>query len=185
MIFVIGLEVAEALKGAEDFVADLGLNADEIEGGYVDGATGLDALARDVEELPVEVETFFGAEKVAREDEVNQELFTDAERIELRGGDGHQGRRWADYEGGHASESRCDCVGESVAVERGDVGSAEVHEGEDDDAVLIGGGSGGGLAESLGEHGQDAGGAFFFFRGVEGEAVLCGAEGDVVGGKED
>jgi hypothetical protein len=90
MVFVLGLEIAEALEGAEDFVADFGLDADEVEGGDVDGAAGTDALARDVEKLPVEVKTFFGAKEVAGEDEVDEKFFADAERVELRGGDGHQ-----------------------------------------------------------------------------------------------
>ena len=47
------------------------------------------------------------------------------------------------------------------------------------------GGGGAGLAEALGEHGEDAGGALFFFGGVEGEAALRGAEGDVVAGEKD
>ena len=136
MIFVAGLEIAEALQGAEDFVADLGLDADEIEGGYVDGATGADALAGDVEELPVEVEALVGAEEVSGEDEVDEEFFADAEGVELLGGDGHQRAGWADDERGHAGEAGGDGVGEGVAVERGDVGGAEVDEGEDDDAVF-------------------------------------------------
>src|SRR6202042_611361 len=70
-------EVGEALEGAEDFVADLGLNGDEVEGGYVDGPAGADALVGDVEELPVEVEAFVGAEEVAGEDEVDQKFFAD------------------------------------------------------------------------------------------------------------
>ena len=131
-----GLEVAEALQGAEDFVADLGLDGDEIEGGYVDGASGADALAGDVEELPVEVEAFVGAEEVSGEDEVDEEFFADAEGVELLGGDGHQRAGWADDERGHAGEAGGDGVGEGVAVERGDVGGAEVDEGEDDDAVF-------------------------------------------------
>ena len=90
MVFVRRLEVAEALQGAEDFVADFGLDADEVEGGDVDGAAGADALAGDVEELPVEVEAFVGAEEVAGEDEVDEEFFADAEGVELLGGDGHQ-----------------------------------------------------------------------------------------------
>ena len=49
---------------------------------------------------------------------------------------------------------------------------AEVHEGKDDDAVLLAGGGVAGLAEALGEHGEDAGGALLFFGGVEGEAAL-------------
>ncbi len=83
MVFVLGLEVAEALQSAEDFVADFGLDADEVEGGDVDGAAGANALRRDVEELPVEIEAFFGAEEVAGEHEVNEKFFADAERIEL------------------------------------------------------------------------------------------------------
>ena len=63
------------------------LDGDEVEGGDVDGAAGADALAGDVEELPVEVEALVGAEEVAGEDEVDQELFADAERIELLGGE--------------------------------------------------------------------------------------------------
>ena len=66
--------------------------------------------------------------------------------------------RRADDERGHAGEARGDGVGEGVAVERGDVGGAEVDEGENDDAVLVSGGGGAGLAETLGEHGEDAGG---------------------------
>jgi hypothetical protein len=76
-----GLEVAEALQGAEDFVADFGLDADEVEGGYVDGAAGADALAGDVEELPVEVEALVGAEEVASEDEVDEEFLPDAQGV--------------------------------------------------------------------------------------------------------
>ena len=59
VIFVVSLEIAEALEGGEDFVADFGLNADKVEGGYVDGAARADALAGDIEELPVEIEAFF------------------------------------------------------------------------------------------------------------------------------
>ena len=66
------------------------LDGDEVEGGDVDGAAGADALAGDVEELPVEVEAFVGAEEVAGEDEVDEEFFADAEGVELLGGDGHQ-----------------------------------------------------------------------------------------------
>ena len=95
------LEVAEALQGAEDFVADFGLDADEVEGGYVDGAAGADGLAGDVEELPVEVEAFVGAEEVAGEDEVDEEFFADAERVELLR------RRWssASWMGGRRARS--------------------------------------------------------------------------------
>src|ERR1700733_13067667 len=92
MIFVRGLKIAEALQGAEDFVADLGLDADQVEGSDVDRAAGADALADDVEERPVEVEAFFGPEEVAGKDEVDEKFFTDAERIELHGGDGHKRR---------------------------------------------------------------------------------------------
>lgn len=90
MVFMRRLEVAEALEGAEHFVADFGLDGDEVEGGDVDGAAGTDALAGDVEELPVEVEAFVGAEEVAGEDEVDEEFLSDAEWVELGGGDGHQ-----------------------------------------------------------------------------------------------
>ncbi len=135
-------EIAEALQGAEDFVADLGLNGDEVEGGDVDGAAGADALAGDVEELPVEVEALIGAEEVAGEDEVDQKLFADAERVELVGGDVHEGAGWADDQGGHAGEAGGDGVGEGVAVEGCDVGGAEVDEGQDDDAVLVADGGG-------------------------------------------
>src|SRR5215469_15063629 len=61
------LEIADPLKGTEDFVADFGLDADEIEGRYVDGTSGTDALAGDVEELPVEIEALVGAKEVSRE----------------------------------------------------------------------------------------------------------------------
>ena len=94
-----GWQVAEALQGAEDFVADLGLDADEVEGGDVDGAAGADALAGDVEQLPVEVEALVGAEEVAGEDEVDEQFFADAEGVELLGGDGHQRAGRADDEG--------------------------------------------------------------------------------------
>ena len=177
-------EIAEALEGAEDLVADLGLDGDEIEGGDIDGAAGADALIGHVEELPVEVEAFVGAEEVAGEDEVDEEFFADAEGVELLGGDVHEGARRANDEGGHAGEAGGDGVGEGVAVEGGDVGGAEVDEGEDDDAVLVAGGGGAGFAEALGEHGEDAGGAFFFFGGVEGETSLMGGA-DVVAGEED
>ena len=116
-VLVGGVEVAEALQGAEDFVADLGLDADEIEGGDVDGAAGADGLAGDVEELPVEVEAFVGAEEVAGEDEVDEQFFADAEGVELLGGDGHQGAGGADDQRGHAGEAGGDGVGEGVAVE--------------------------------------------------------------------
>ena len=43
---------------------------------------------------------------------------------------------------------------------------AEVDEGEDDDRGLAIGGVGGWLAEALGEHGEDAGGALFFGHGL-------------------
>src|SRR5207249_2244707 len=80
-----------------------------------------------------------------------------------------------------------DGVGEGVAVEGGDVGGAEVDEGEDDDAVLISGGGGAGLAEALGEHGEEAGGAVFLLGGGRvsgGEAALRGAGGEgAVGGE--
>ena len=90
MVFLLALQVAEALEGAEDFVADFGLDGDEVEGGYVDGASGADALAGYVEELPVEVEAFVGAEEVAGEDEVDEEFFADAEGVELLGGYRHE-----------------------------------------------------------------------------------------------
>ena len=100
-------------------------------------------------------------------------------------GDGHQGAGRADDEGGHAGEAGGDGVGEGVAVERRYVGGAEVDEGEDDDAVLIVRRVGAGLAEALGEHGEDASGALFLFGSVERETALRRAQRDVVGGEED
>src|SRR5271168_3971737 len=176
MVVVGGLEVAKALEGAEDFVADLGLDGDEVEGVHVDGAAGADTLAGDVEELPVEVEALIGAEKVAGEDEVDQELFADAEGVELLGGDRHQRAGGADDQRGHAGETGGDGVGQGVTVEGGDIGGAEVYEGQDDDAVLLADSGGAGLAETLGEHGEDAGGALLFFRGTELQAALRGEE---------
>ncbi len=170
------LQIADALQGAEDFVADLGLDADEVEGGYVDGASGAHALAGDVEELPVEIEAFVGAEKVAGEDEVDEEFFADAEGIELLGGDGHQRAGRADDQRGHAGEARGDGVGKSIAIERRDVGGAEVDEGQDDDAVVLFVAEvDARLAEALGEHGEDAGGALLFLGCLEGETALRGS----------
>ena len=162
------------------------MDVDEVEGGYVDGATGANALAGDVEELPVEIETLLGAHEVVSENEVDEEFFLPT----LRGSSCAAGmditqRGWADDEGGVGGEAGGDGVSEGVAVERGYFGGADVDEGEDDDRVLIDGRGSGGFAEALGEHGEDASGALFFFGGVEGEAVLRGAEGDVVAGKED
>src|ERR1700727_1136797 len=117
MVFVGGLKVAEALQGAEDFVADLGLDADEIEGGDVDGAAGADALAGNVEELPIEVEAFVGAQEVAGEDKVDEKFFAYAQGIELLGRDGHQRARGADDESRHAGKAGGDGVGKRVAVE--------------------------------------------------------------------
>ncbi len=76
-------------------------------------------------------------------------FFTDAEWVELGGGNGHQRGRGADDEGGDAGEPGGDGVGKGVAVERSDVGGTEVDEGEDDDRVLVDVGGGGGLAEAL------------------------------------
>ena len=90
MIFVRRLEVAEALQGAKDFVADLGLDADEVKGGDVDGAAGANALTRNIEELPVEVEAFVRAEEVAGEDEVDEKLFANTQWVELGSRNGHQ-----------------------------------------------------------------------------------------------
>ena len=86
IVFLRG-KVAEALQGAEDLVADLGLHGDEVEGGHVDGAAGADALVGNVEQLPVEVEAFVGAQEVAGEDELDQELLAYAKRVELLGWD--------------------------------------------------------------------------------------------------
>src|SRR5205814_1726659 len=83
VVFVRGLKVAEALQRAEDFVAYLGLDGDKVEGGDVDGAAGADALTGHVEELPVEVEALVGAEEVARENEVDEKFFADAQGVEL------------------------------------------------------------------------------------------------------
>ena len=179
------LKVADALQGAEDFVADFGLDGDEIERGHVDGTAGADGLAGDVEELPVEVEAFVGAEEVSGEDEVDEEFLADTEWVELLGGDGHERAGGADDEGWHAGEAGGDGVGESVAIERGDVGGAEVDEGEDDDGVLFVDGGVAGLSESLGEHGEDAGSALLFFGGIEWEATLGWQEGDGVSGHSD
>src|SRR3984885_6760941 len=93
IVFLRG-EISEALEGAEDFVADFGLDGDEVEGRYVDGAARADALVGDVEKLPVEVEAFVGAEEVAGEDEVDEEFFADAERDELLGGGALGGVCW-------------------------------------------------------------------------------------------
>ena len=65
MIFLRGLEVAEALQGTKDFVADLGLDTHEVEGGNVDGPPGTNALTGNIEELPIEVKAFIRAEEVA------------------------------------------------------------------------------------------------------------------------
>ena len=53
-------------------------------------------------------------------------------------------------------------VSEGGAVEGRDIGGAEVLEGEDEDGILLGF-FGGGLAEALGEHGEEAGGALLLF----------------------
>jgi hypothetical protein len=134
---IVGGKISEALQGAEDFVADLRLDGDEIEGGDVDGAACADALAGDVEELPVEVESLVGAQEVAGEDEIDQKLFADAEWVKLMGWDVHEGAGRANDQGGHAGEACGDGVGEGVAVERSDVGRAKVDEGQHDNAVLV------------------------------------------------
>ena len=67
-----------AVEFGEDFVADLGLDGDEIEGSDADGAAGADALAVDVEQLPAEVEAALRTEEAAGEDEVDDELLAEA-----------------------------------------------------------------------------------------------------------
>ncbi len=174
MIFVCALQVAKALQGAEDLVADLRLDCDQIERGDVDGAAGANALAGHVEELPVEIESLVGAQEVSCKDKMHQQLFADAERIELLGGNVHQRTRWADDERRHPRQPRGDGVGQSVSVERSDVCGAVVDEGQHDDAVLRAHLGGGGLAEALGEHGEEAGGALLFFGCLRAVEALIG-----------
>ena len=88
-----------------------------------------------------------GAQEVARQHIVHQQLFADAERVELLGGDRHQRARRTDDQRGHAGQPRGDRVRQRIAVERRHVGRqlapvvavvvAEVHEGQHDDAVLL------------------------------------------------
>ena len=60
----------------------------------------------------------------------------------------------------------------------------EVDEGQDDEGVLQVMGVGGGLAEALGEHGEDAGGAFFFL-GFAAAVARDGHGGEGLRGEKD
>ena len=116
----------------------------------------------DFEELPVEVEALIGAREAAGEHPVDEQLLPDFERIHPGDGHVHEGAGGADDQRGHAGDAGGDGVGEREAVEGRDVGGAEVLKGQDENRVLRGF-LFGGLAEALGEHGEQAGGALFFF----------------------
>ena len=96
------LQVADALQRGEDFVADFGLHADEVEGCDVDGSARAHGLRGNVEQLPVQVEAGAGAHEVAGEHEAHQQLLADGERVELLRGDRHQRAGGPDDERGHA-----------------------------------------------------------------------------------
>ncbi len=139
--------------------------------------------------MPVEVEAGAGAQKVAGEDEADQQFFADGERIELLGGDGHQGAGGTDDQRGHAGEAGGDGVCQGVAVEwRGGLlgigccRCAKVDEGQHDDGVVLGCGRGTGLAEALGEHGEDAGGALLDLGRLQLQLALRGELRDGVSG---
>ena len=112
------LQIAKALQRGEDFVADLGLHADQVERGDVDGAACAHRLRGDVQQLPVQVEARVRAHEVAGKHEPHQQLFADGERVELLRGDRHQRAGRADDQRGHARQARGDGVGQGVAVER-------------------------------------------------------------------
>ena len=103
-----------------------------------------------------------GAREAAGEHPVDEQLLPDFERIHLRGGHVHEGAGRADDQRGHAGDAGGDGVGEREAVERRDVGRAEILKGQNENCVLSSFFFRG-LAEALGEHGEQASGSLFFF----------------------
>ena len=147
-------------------------------------------LRGDVEQLPVEVEAGVGAHEVAGEHEAHQQLLADGERIELLRRDRHQRAGWADDQRGHAGQARGDGVGQRVAVERRgrisvDAAAPKLMKGSTTMEFCLAVAVGAGLAEALGEHGEDAGGALLFLGRFELQAALRGQLRDGVAGHAD
>ena len=114
------------------------MHRDQVKGSNTDGSAGADTLRGDIEQLPVEVEALFGAEKTAGKDKRDQQIFADGERIHLGHGHLHEGAGGANDEGGNAGEARGNGVSQGKAVERGDFGGAEIGKGKHDERVLRG-----------------------------------------------
>ena len=78
------------MEGCEDLIGDFALDGDQIERCNADGSAGADALRTNVEQLPVQVESIFRTEKIAGENEGDQQLAPDGERVHLRDGKAHE-----------------------------------------------------------------------------------------------
>ncbi len=167
------------MERGEDFVGDFALHGDKVERSDANGSAGAHALRGDIEQLPVEIESFFGAEEVAGEHEGDEQLFADRQRVHLRDGQMHERARWAHNERGNARQPRGDGIGEGEAVERSDLGGAKIGEGQNDERILRGAVDGR-LAKTLGEHGKKAGVALFGF-GPGGGQVGRGVAGNDAG----
>ena len=55
------------MQRGKNFVRNLALHGDQIEGGHANRSARAHALRADIEQLPVQVESFIGAEKIAGE----------------------------------------------------------------------------------------------------------------------
>src|ERR1700723_2001354 len=107
-----------------------------------------------MKQLPVARARFFRYPKAAGENKIHEQLFADAEWIELLGLHAHQRARRTYNKRWHLCESCSERIGKCVAVERIFFRSADVRERQHHDGLTLVRGVGtGGLAEALGEHG--------------------------------
>ena len=133
------LQFPQALQGGKDFVADLRLHRDEVEGRHADGAAGAHALPGHVEQLPVEVEALFRTHEIARQHELHQQLLSHGQRIHLLHGHGqlHQRTRRPHHQRRHARQPRGNGIRQRVAVQGGFARLSEVLEGQHENRILL------------------------------------------------
>ena len=143
----------KAVERGKDFVGDFGLHGDQVQRSDADGAARAHALRGHVEQLPVQVEALFRAEKIAGKDEGDEQLLAHRERVHLRDGHVHERAGGADHEGRNARQAGGDRVGQGEAVERSHLGCAEVGERQDHKGVLRRAVDGR-LTKALGQHGE-------------------------------
>jgi hypothetical protein len=127
---------AQPVQRGKDLVRNLRLHRDQIQRSHANRSARAHALRGHVEQLPVQVEALFRAQKAARQHKRDQQLLSHGKRVHLRDGQRHQRARRPHHERGNARQPRRNGIGQRKAVERRNLGRAQIGKGQHHQRIL-------------------------------------------------